>query len=72
MMNMHLLFCCCMRWKRKKADVVVGLISVTDSGLYAGNCSGGACGVCAGQGSLHEGHTPADMARMVRPCHLLT
>ena len=44
----------------------MGLTLVTDSGLYAGNCSGGACGVCAGQGSLHQGHATADMARMVR------
>lgn len=50
----------------------MGLIRVMDSGPYAGNCSGGARGVCAGQGSLHQGHATADMAWMVRPGSFLT
>ena len=52
--------------KQRENIPVMGLTLVTDSGLYAGNCSGGACGVCVGQGSLHQGHATADMARMVR------
>ena len=47
-------------------------LTVTDSALCAGDCSGRAGDVCAGKGSLYKRHAAADVAGLVRTGSLLT